>query len=157
MRLVMVSQVTGQGEAGEDLTTPTVVQADLLRSFYPRREGNSGTRLTFDDGGGWACAETYEEIKAKMVTAGVAFVDLTETKDAAAQIDEESGEVLNQGDERLSPYSVNPAHVRCFYPRKDNKVGTRLTFGKSAGVAVHDLFETVAAAFGAAARQLPRA
>jgi hypothetical protein len=149
--MIMVSMVTSQDEVGNDLTTPTVMNAEFTRCFYPRKEDRNGTRVTFDDGGGWAISENYTDLKAKFAEIGVSMTEFTMTTDAPAEIDE-FGEVVNAADERHSSMMVQTGYIRCFYPRKDNKVGTRLTFGKGSGMAVHNLFEEVAAACGAAPR-----
>lgn len=149
MKMIMVSMVTGQDEAGSDTTTPTVLNAEFVRCIYPRKEDRNGTRVTFDDGGGWAISESYADLNAKLAENGVNLTEFTMTTDAPTEIDE-YGEVVNAADERHSVMAVQTAFIRCFYPRKDNKVGTRLTFGKGAGIAVHNLFEEVAAACGAA-------
>jgi hypothetical protein len=149
MKMIMVSMVTGSDEVGNDTTTPTVLNAEFVRCFYPRKEDRSGTRVTFDDGGGWAISESYADLSAKMAQAGILMTEFTMTTDAPAEIDEE-GEVVNAHDERLSVMAVQTEFIRCFYPRKDNKVGTRLTFGKGSGMAVHELFEQVTALCGAA-------
>lgn len=41
------------------------------------------------------------------------------------------------------PVSVAVDQIRCFYPRKENRPGTRLTFHNSAGMAVTDTYEEV--------------
>lgn len=151
MKMIMVSMVTGQDEVGNDTVTPTILNADFVRCIYPRKEDRNGTRITFDDGGGWAISESYADLRAKLVERGIHLTEFTMTTDAPAEIDE-FGEVVNAADERHSSLSVQTAFIRCFYPRKDNKVGTRLTFGRGSGMAVHDLFESVAAACGAAPR-----
>lgn len=43
------------------------------------------------------------------------------------------------------PVTINTARVRCFYPRKDNRVGTRLTFADGGGFAVTETYEQVQA------------
>jgi hypothetical protein len=151
MKMIMVSQVTGQDEVGNDAVTPTVLNAEFLRCFYPRKEDRNGVRVTFNDGGGWAIAESYADLKVKVAELGIVMTEFSMTHDAPAEIDE-YGEVINGGDAIISPMMVQTAFIRCFYPRKDNKVGTHLTFGKNKGMAVHNLFEDVAAACGAAPR-----
>jgi hypothetical protein len=42
------------------------------------------------------------------------------------------------------PCSVSVAAIRCFYPRKDNRVGTRLTFTDGGGFAVTEPYDEVA-------------
>jgi hypothetical protein len=41
------------------------------------------------------------------------------------------------------PVRINAAAVRCFYPRKDNAPGTRITFTDGGGFAVTETFEQV--------------
>ncbi len=81
MNLIQLTMVTGlnthSDELGEDdglsaneTTTPVMVAADKVRSFYPRkphRDGTPriGTRLTFDNGAGMAVTELFEEVAAK--------------------------------------------------------------------------------------------
>lgn len=43
-----------------------------------------------------------------------------------------------------APVMVNPAAIRCFYPRKDNRQGTRITFTDGGGFAVLEDFDRVA-------------
>lgn len=57
--------------------------------------------------------------------------------------------------EVTTPVMVDASKVRCFYPRKKNhdgseRRGTRITFDNGAGMAVTELFNDVAAAFGRA-------
>lgn len=49
-------------------TSPTVVNADAIRCFYPRRDEKPGTRLTFIDGGGFAVTESFEAVKAMVLS-----------------------------------------------------------------------------------------
>ena len=44
-------------------TMPVLVNIDAIRCVTPRRDGRVGSRLTFRDGGGFACVETYDEVK----------------------------------------------------------------------------------------------
>lgn len=52
--------------------------------------------------------------------------------------------------ETTCPVRVDPGQVRCFYPRKGNRQGTRLTFHNSAGMAVTESFEEVERLFQSA-------
>lgn len=53
------------------LTVPVVVNVECIRCFTPRRENRGvGTRLTFIDGGGFAVAETYEQVYEIILAAG---------------------------------------------------------------------------------------
>ena len=148
MKMIIVNQVTGRHDVdtGAESVTPTMINAETIRNFYPRKDPNAvGTRVTFDDGGGWAVTDTFDEIKAKLAEIGIDFVALNMVVEVEAIIDEETGEHLNAADEGARPVMVQPRHIRCFYPRKDNKVGTRLTFAKGSGIAVKNLFEDVTA------------
>ena len=48
---------------------------------------------------------------------------------------------------------IDPSRVRCFYPRRNDKPGTRITFSDGGGFAVADSLEAVEAALGS---PLPR-
>jgi hypothetical protein len=52
---------TGREEVTET-TKPVAVNADNIRCFYARRDGKPGTRLTFNDGGGFAVTETADAV-----------------------------------------------------------------------------------------------
>lgn len=45
--------------------------------------------------------------------------------------------------EETCPVAVNPEAIRCFYPRKRGKPGTRLTFVDRGGFAVTESFDEV--------------
>jgi hypothetical protein len=152
MKMIIINQITGRTDIddGSESVTPTVVNADTVRTYYPRKEGAHGTRITFADGGGWAVTDTPDEIDAMMARVGVTFLNVTMVQAVAAIIDEETGEHLNADDEGRTAARVQAEHIRCFYPRKDGKVGTRITFAKGSGMAVLELFERVATACGAA-------
>lgn len=54
---------------GQDLepqvaTTPVMIQVATVRCYYPRKSGRPGTRITFTDGGGFAVAESFDEVTA---------------------------------------------------------------------------------------------
>jgi hypothetical protein len=155
MKMILVNQVTGRDDidTGEESVTPTIINAESARIFYPRKKDSDGvervgTRITFDDGGGWPVADTFDDLKAKFAAVGVSLMPVTMVVEVQAIIDEDTGEMLNSADEGSSPAMVQPAFIRCFYPRKDSRIGTRITFAKGSGVAIKDLFETVAAALG---------
>jgi hypothetical protein len=42
---------------------PVAVNVESIRCFYPRRENKPGTRITFNDGGGFAVTQSYDEIR----------------------------------------------------------------------------------------------
>ena len=46
---------------------------------------------------------------------------------------------------QTSPVNVNVDAIRCYYPRKDNRPGTRLTFTDGGGFAVTEPFIDVRA------------
>jgi len=52
-------------------TSPTVVNTDLIRNFYPRKKRRDGTRpvgtrITFVNGSGMAVTDTFEQVTAKI-------------------------------------------------------------------------------------------
>lgn len=59
------------------------------------------------------------------------------------------GENGQQGPQ-TKPVTVNADAIRCFYPRKDNRPGTRITFIDGGGFAVTELYDAVEAAVSAA-------
>lgn len=59
---------TGRDEHLEG-SKPCIVNAATIRCFYPRRDGKPGTRITFNDGGGFAVTET-PDVVAGLVAAG---------------------------------------------------------------------------------------
>lgn len=46
------------------------------------------------------------------------------------------------------PVTINADAIRCFYPRRDNKPGTRITFTDGGGFAVSDSYEVVSGLCG---------
>jgi hypothetical protein len=58
-------------------------------------------------------------------------------------------EDTQQHDEAHKPCIVNAAFIRCFYPRRDAKPGTRITFGDGGGFAVTEDCAAVAEAVAA--------
>lgn len=47
-----------------------VINTETIRCFYPRRGGaETGTRIIFTDGGGFAVAETVEQVNAALLAA----------------------------------------------------------------------------------------
>jgi hypothetical protein len=59
---------TGREEIVET-SKPVVVNAATIRCFYARRDGKPGTRITFNDGGGFAVSETPDAV-ARVVAGG---------------------------------------------------------------------------------------
>lgn len=53
----------GEQQASQMETQPVSIFVDAIRCFYPRKNDRPGTRLTFRDGGGFAVAESYEEVE----------------------------------------------------------------------------------------------
>jgi hypothetical protein len=69
--------------------------------------------------------------------------------------DDNLGGTSQPRQEATTPTLVETAHVRCFYARHKRSdgtqpVGTRITFSNSAGMAVLETFDEVAAKFGRA-------
>ena len=47
-----------------------VINTETIRCFYPRRGGaETRTRIIFTDGGGFAVAETVEQVNAALLAA----------------------------------------------------------------------------------------
>jgi hypothetical protein len=63
---------TGRDEATET-SKPVVINAETIRCFYARRDGKPGTRITFNDGGGFVVTEAPQAV-AQAVAAGEAVV-----------------------------------------------------------------------------------
>jgi len=64
-----------------------------------------------------------------------------------------SAETYNDDGEAVEtnrPVKVNPETVRCFYARRNDKPGTRITFANGRGFAVTEDVEAVSAALMAA-------
>lgn len=60
------SDDTTEGHAPETADRHVSVNVESIRCFYPRRENKPGTRITFKDGGGFAVAESYDDVKTKV-------------------------------------------------------------------------------------------
>ena len=62
-------------DTGTDVHTegskPVMVNAECIRCFYPRKDEKPGTRLTFNDGGGFAVLETVETVAQLIATGDV--------------------------------------------------------------------------------------
>lgn len=63
---------TDDGDSEEthcvERTSPTTVNVDSIRCFYPRNNDKPGTRLTFVDGGGFAVSEAYDQVLAAVTS-----------------------------------------------------------------------------------------
>ena len=59
---------TGREEVSET-SKPCLVNGDAIRCLYTRKDGKVGTRITFNDGGGFAVTERPDQI-AGMVAGG---------------------------------------------------------------------------------------
>lgn len=55
--------------------------------------------------------------------------------------DNEEGEGVTS-----TPVTVNAANIRCFYPRRENKPGCRITFADGGGFVVSETYDVVKAA-----------
>jgi hypothetical protein len=51
-------------EVRDESSKPAVINADAIRAFYARKDGKPGTRITFNDGGGFAIIETPVQLAA---------------------------------------------------------------------------------------------
>ena len=57
------------GENGQPIqlqptTEPCIINVEAIRCFYARKDNMVGTRITFTDGGGFAVANSYDEVKS---------------------------------------------------------------------------------------------
>lgn len=64
--------------------------------------------------------------------------------------EENEGQMSRQGvvgnpvsEPLVSPVTIAVDSIRCFYPRKDNKPGTRITFKDGGGFAVTETYQQV--------------
>jgi len=67
------------------------------------------------------------------------------TSDRARDFRNDSDDVDEAPPVVTVPVSVNVEAIRCFYPRKDNRPGTRITFTDGGGFAVSELYDEVSA------------
>lgn len=74
----------------------------------------------------------------RMIELNMVLADGGDTRE-----DEDGIQITSQS--TSCPVSVAVDQIRCFYPRKENRPGTRLTFHNSAGMAVTDTYEEVKA------------
>jgi hypothetical protein len=63
LNLTKVNSRRGYGDNTAPLA-PVAIAPDAIRCFYPRKNNEAGTRITFKDGGGFAVAEPFDEVKA---------------------------------------------------------------------------------------------
>jgi hypothetical protein len=89
--------------------------------------------------------ESEREHNASLARQGDVYRDTDEPGEgnALAQGGEATTEV------RTSPCVIETNHIRCFYPRRNDRPGTRLTFTDGGGFAITESFEIVARACGA--------
>lgn len=73
----------GRDEVAET-AKPVVVNAATIRCFYARRDGKPGTRITFNDGGGFAVSETPDVVAQVVATGDVNLLALAPPVSAAA-------------------------------------------------------------------------
>lgn len=85
------------------------------------------------------------KIKLTMVT-GMERVAVRQNEDEDGFPVTQEGSVTEPA-ETTCPVMVETDDIRCFYPRKGNRQGTRLTFKNSAGMAVIEPFEDVCRMF----------
>ena len=72
------------------------------------------------------------------------FIHLTQIR-GDSRFDSDTGLYVDQ----VFPTTVNVDTIRCFYPRHDGKVGTRITFADGGGFPVQETFDKVLVAVGA--------
>jgi hypothetical protein len=75
------------------------------------------------------------------------MISLTMIRDAETTLDEETG--ASNTVEKTVPVQVNADYIRCHYPRKDGKPGTRITFDNGTGFAVTEAHDAVTALIAA--------
>lgn len=66
MKIIHLTQIREGNDFGEEKRIATAVNVDGLRCFYPRHDDKPGTRLTFLDGGGFAVAESFDQVLAQV-------------------------------------------------------------------------------------------
>jgi hypothetical protein len=67
---------------------------------------------------------------------------------------DEDGEPIGQGTTETSPVTIQAGYVRCWYPRKAGKPGTRITFSDGSGFAVTESYAEVTTAISGDPRQI---
>lgn len=66
IKLTMIrATVMNEDEIEQEVTVPVTIvdPVQKIRCFYPRKDGKTGTRITFWDGGGFAVTETPERVE----------------------------------------------------------------------------------------------
>lgn len=65
--MVEVNMVRSEGYDQEENQIPAVINSKFVRAMYPRHGDNAvGTRITFADGGGFAVADLFADLKNKI-------------------------------------------------------------------------------------------
>ena len=54
--------IVDEDEQEVEQTATALINTDLIRCVYARKGGKPGTRLTFNDGHGFAVTENYDEV-----------------------------------------------------------------------------------------------
>jgi len=80
----------------------------------------------------------------------LALITLNQVKAVSAQVDEATGEVIAEAHETQVATAVNPLAIRCFYPRNEDKPGSRITFTDGGGFAVSETVEQITSAIAEA-------
>lgn len=145
---------------------PTTIRTQEVRCFYPRKNGEVGSRITFKDGGGFAVADTFDVLRSQI--ADIKLVELHQPMDPMDQpqvVDHaEEDHSDNDGEDALPapepsngtalavipapatsfPTMINVDTVRCFYARREQSgPGTRMTFTDGKGFIVAESYEEV--------------
>ena len=83
-------EVYDEDETGNvrESTKPCVVNVTAIRCFYARKGARPGTRITFNDGGGFAVADTVEQVAGKIDSALAAQVAALAPVTVAPQVAE---------------------------------------------------------------------
>lgn len=154
MRMLDVQMIRQDG-TGVETATGATINLDYLRTFYPRRnsETGQGTRLTFADGKGFAVADTYEAIKSAAEQAGLRLLEVSMARDVETPTtyldpgpdnsDEDGEPLAPEARQEAAPAAINLSYLRAFYPRVGGQDGTRLTFADGGGFAVVNPYATI--------------
>lgn len=118
---------------------PSAINANLLRTFYHRRDANAspGTRLTFDDGRGLVIREGQEQLLQMLEGLGLHFMPVSMI---IRDNDIDADDVPDEEEASIAAY-IAPDHLKAFYPRKFGRSGTRLTFKNGNGFAIKESFD----------------